>query len=222
MNQQELLEFFDQTVLRMRAIMHAKNNDYAGQSINKCTFANFTRVEALGIATTEQGFLTRMMDKLCRITTFTQKGVLSVADEKVSDTLLDLANYAILMAAYIHSKKHTDARDVKNKTDVEELARGIRCNMGQHWVGPDLETCVDCGLKLDRIKPGWSKEGIREYDLAQCAVGKHSPDPLQRNKCLVCEGYITPEAELIAQCALGNHLVSAYKTGTCAICGANI
>lgn len=106
MTQEELVKFFDETVARMRATLMAKNSDYAGEThISKDAFANFTRVEALGIATTEQGFLTRMMDKLCRVTTFAQKGVLKVTDEKVTDTLMDLANYAILMMAYIKSKR---------------------------------------------------------------------------------------------------------------------
>lgn len=105
MNQTELVAFFDDSVARMRQTLIAKNHDYAGSQISQCTFANFTRVEALGIASTEQGFLTRMMDKLCRITTFTQKGILKVEDEKITDTLLDLANYSLLMAAYIQSKR---------------------------------------------------------------------------------------------------------------------
>lgn len=101
MNQAELLKFFDDAVSKMRLILESKNHDYAG---SENAFANFTRVEALGIAPTEIGFLTRMTDKLCRITTFARGGILKVADEKVTDTLLDLANYSILMAAYIKSK----------------------------------------------------------------------------------------------------------------------
>jgi len=61
-------------------------------------------VEILGI-TTEQGFLTRMMDKMKRIASFAEKGELQVKDESVTDTLRDLANYACLLAGYIESKK---------------------------------------------------------------------------------------------------------------------
>jgi hypothetical protein len=80
-----------------------KNADYTGTDPDP--FANFTRVESLGIASTEQGFLTRMVDKLCRISSYVQKGTLQVNDESVEDTLLDLANYSILLAGYIKSKK---------------------------------------------------------------------------------------------------------------------
>lgn len=88
---------------RMVATAEKKNADYAGASPKP--FANFSHVEDLGIATTEQGFLTRMTDKLCRVLTFAKKGVLQVSDESVEDTLLDLANYALLMASYIKAKK---------------------------------------------------------------------------------------------------------------------
>lgn len=88
---------------RMVETAAKKNADYAGASPKP--FANFSHVEDLGIATTEQGFLTRMTDKLCRVATFAKKGVLQVSDESVEDTLLDLANYSLLMAAYIKAKK---------------------------------------------------------------------------------------------------------------------
>ncbi len=88
---------------RMVATAEKKNADYAGAS--SAPFANFSHVEGLGIATTEQGFLTRMTDKLCRVATFAKKGVLQVSDESVEDTLLDLANYSLLMAAYVKAKK---------------------------------------------------------------------------------------------------------------------
>jgi len=87
----------------MVEITARKNADYTSGSDDP--FFNFTRVEALQITETERGFLTRMTDKLARITTFVNKGVLQVADESVEDTLLDLANYCVLMAGYIRSKK---------------------------------------------------------------------------------------------------------------------
>jgi hypothetical protein len=102
------LAFHAECLERMTAITTAKNADYTGSDD---PFANFTRVEALGFASTEQGFLTRMTDKLSRIGTFVKKGVLQVKDESVEDTLLDLANYCILMAAYIRAKRETAHAD---------------------------------------------------------------------------------------------------------------
>ena len=46
-----------------------------------------------------------MMDKMMRINSFVQKGVLEVKDESVDDTLSDLSNYSVLLAGYIKSKR---------------------------------------------------------------------------------------------------------------------
>jgi hypothetical protein len=105
MTRDELLKYFDDTTAKMRETLANKNHDYAGNEALNDALANFSRVEALGIASTEIGFLTRMTDKLCRIANFVKSGVLKVSDEKVNDTLHDLANYSILMSAYISSKK---------------------------------------------------------------------------------------------------------------------
>lgn len=104
MSQQDLLKFHDWATQKMRNICEMKNSDYSGAVENDC-FTNFTRVEMLGIATTEQGFLTRMLDKICRVTTFARKGTLAVKEESATDALLDLANYCILFAAYLEEKK---------------------------------------------------------------------------------------------------------------------
>lgn len=107
MNKAEYMQFHRECCDRMIAITKAKNADYTGATDNP--FANFSRVEDLGISSTEQGFLTRMTDKLSRIISFVQKGVLQVKDESVEDTLLDLANYCILMSGYIRHRKQTES-----------------------------------------------------------------------------------------------------------------
>lgn len=104
MTRQEYLDFHRQCCNKMIEVTIAKNNDYAGFE-DDSPFANFTVVERVGVSSTEQGFLTRMMDKFSRINTFVKKGVLSVSDESVQDTLIDLANYSILLAGYIKSKR---------------------------------------------------------------------------------------------------------------------
>lgn len=104
MTKDEFLQFHQNFCKDLMSITQKKNADYTGLSADP--FHNFTRVQALGICSTEQGFLTRMTDKLCRITSFVQKGELLVKDESVNDTLHDLANYCALMAGYIYSKKN--------------------------------------------------------------------------------------------------------------------
>lgn len=91
----------------MVEVTTAKSHDYAGFADDD-PFANFRVVERCGIASVEQGFLTRMMDKISRINSFVKQGVCSVQDEKIEDTLLDLANYSILFAGYIKSKKESE------------------------------------------------------------------------------------------------------------------
>lgn len=103
MNKKEYMAYHLACCAKMHDITVKKNADYTGETDDP--FFNFTRVEAVGIASTEQGFLTRMIDKISRIITFSQKGILLVADESIEDTLLDLSNYCILMAGYIKSKK---------------------------------------------------------------------------------------------------------------------
>jgi hypothetical protein len=90
---------------RMIEITARKNADYTGGSAENDAFANFRQVERLGICDAETGFLTRMTDKMSRINSFVKKGELKVKDESVEDTLLDLANYCLLMLGYIRSKK---------------------------------------------------------------------------------------------------------------------
>lgn len=100
---EKYFEFAEKTMTEMLEISKRKNADYTGGGGDP--FANFTRVEAMGICTTEQGFLTRMTDKMCRISSFVQNGTLEVKDESVQDTLKDLANYSILMLGYLEAKR---------------------------------------------------------------------------------------------------------------------
>lgn len=102
MKSEDLLKEFKAITERMVEVAEKKNHDYSGTQKN--AFGNFKRVETLGICSTEQGFLARMTDKLCRVSTLIRKDA-KVADESLQDTLLDLANYSILMSIYISQKK---------------------------------------------------------------------------------------------------------------------
>ena len=103
MNNIEYFEFAEKFMADMLALSKKKNADYTGAIDDP--FGNFQAVEILGIKT-ERGFLTRMMDKMKRISTFVNNGELQVKDESVKDTLQDLANYSILFAGYLESKKN--------------------------------------------------------------------------------------------------------------------
>lgn len=103
MTKKEYIELHQACCTKMVEITRAKNADYTGNSDDP--FSNFKVVEAFGTVSAEGGFLVRMTDKFARINSFVQKGVLQVKDESIEDTLLDLANYSILLLGYIKSKK---------------------------------------------------------------------------------------------------------------------
>tara|TARA_R100000005_G_C4906041_1_gene145915 strand:+ start:366 stop:704 length:339 start_codon:yes stop_codon:yes gene_type:complete len=83
--------------------MSLKNRDYAGAEGNE-PFANFTRVESMGICSTEQGFMTRVTDKMSRLSSFLNSGKMHVEDESFRDTIIDVINYMVLLSAYINDK----------------------------------------------------------------------------------------------------------------------
>ena len=103
MNREELLKHNEELCAEAIEIMKKKNHDYAGDS-GKTPFANFERTEAMGICSTEQGFLCRMCDKLSRLSTFANAGKLVVDNEGYRDALLDIINYCVLFSGYVKSK----------------------------------------------------------------------------------------------------------------------
>jgi len=108
MNTTELLQLHKDMCSQAHELMKAKNHDYAGSSGNT-PFANFERVESMGITSTELGFLVRMTDKMSRLSTMMNGNKPKVKDEKILDTLLDLINYSVLLYAFLNSNgKLTD------------------------------------------------------------------------------------------------------------------
>ena len=118
MNRDQFLQYHKNCLAKMHEITKAKNTDYGGGTDD--AFFNFTRIEKFGIATTEQGFLTRMFDKFARLTSFLKNGNLQVKSESVNDTLLDLANYCILLSAYIESNVESEKKRTVEPFPYEE------------------------------------------------------------------------------------------------------
>jgi len=100
----EFVEFHAQTVKKMNEICKAKNQDYSGGG-DSSAFNNFMVVEHKGVCSTEAGFLVRMEDKMMRINNLIKNKTAAVKDESIEDTLMDLANYSILMMGYLKSKR---------------------------------------------------------------------------------------------------------------------
>lgn len=110
----ELLSYHQHLCDKARAIMEKKNHDYAGAS-GTTPFANFEATEKLGLASTEEGMLIRSVDKIQRLKTFIQVGILKVEDEGPENAVLDIINYMVLLSAYIKQEK---ANEIKVGVDL--------------------------------------------------------------------------------------------------------
>jgi hypothetical protein len=80
-------ETFDGLLDHMRRLHQAKNADYGN---------SYDLAPALLGIPAHLGLLARMTDKLARACRIAQRGNACVTDEGLRDTLLDLANYALL------------------------------------------------------------------------------------------------------------------------------
>ena len=115
MTKKEYMAFHKDCCERMVSITQAKNADYSGSGddpfANFRHVANFVQTKELDMVAV--GFLTRMSDKFSRIGSFISNGTLQVKDESVLDTLLDLANYSVLMAGYLSERRNAEKSLVK-------------------------------------------------------------------------------------------------------------
>jgi hypothetical protein len=91
MTSKEYLNNFTRITGEMLSLTTKKNADYANDDD---AFANFRTFGELGI-------LVRMSDKFARLkTALYDRKSMSVSDETVEDTILDLATYSVLLLAY--------------------------------------------------------------------------------------------------------------------------
>ena len=128
MTRDELLRFHEQICKEGRDLMNLKNRDYAGNHGTE-PFANFTRCEAMGICDTEQGFMVRITDKMSRLSSFLDSGKMHVQDESFKDTVIDVINYMVLLAAY------TKEKDAKEYTEELVEEQDAHRRNDQSWSG---------------------------------------------------------------------------------------
>lgn len=98
MTQEQFLKRLEVLYSENVEVSRRKNADYANSAD---PFKNFRMIELLtgGATTVEDGILVRMSDKMARIATLL-KSEAQVTDEKLKDTLQDLANYAMILQMY--------------------------------------------------------------------------------------------------------------------------
>ena len=117
MTRDDLLQYHEKLCKQAKDLMNLKNRDYAGNDGLE-PFANFTRVESMGICSTEQGFMTRITDKLSRLSSFLSCGKMHVEDEGFNDTVIDVINYMVLLSAYIDEKTSIEEEQLLLFEDV--------------------------------------------------------------------------------------------------------
>jgi hypothetical protein len=90
----------------MQAVYEAKDSDYSATGL---PMGNLRKCEDAGIEAW-RGCLVRIGDKMSRLENFLKEKEYLVISEKAEDTVIDLANYAILMACLIQESKkpHSD------------------------------------------------------------------------------------------------------------------
>lgn len=92
---------FKESAEKMIKTVESKNHDYGE---NEDPFNNFRNCERLGICSAEKGIMVRMSDKMSRISTLLDKPG-KVEDEKLADTCMDLAAYALILKSLVEEGK---------------------------------------------------------------------------------------------------------------------
>lgn len=90
MNYSEVMELLTDEILKLYEI---KNSDY-GNSFYK-------QLDEDGLLVSK----IRLQDKLSRFSSVIKKGTIEVKDEKLRDTLIDLATYSIMTVAWLDNKQ---------------------------------------------------------------------------------------------------------------------
>ena len=98
-------EDFKKILDTMNEISIAKNNDYAGNDF----LSNFKMSEKLGVKPS-MGCAIRISDKFSRICQLMQKDAPDVTDETIEDTLIDLANYCVIMVLLLREEQNERTR----------------------------------------------------------------------------------------------------------------
>lgn len=113
-----MLEQFKNITDEMLALYERKNSDY-GDSVHD-TYVKYGPVS----------FLVRMEDKINRVKTLTENDNYDykVKDEKVRDSLIDLANYAIIMIMEMEKEKRTLVCNISEVTTKCEKVDNM-------WIG---------------------------------------------------------------------------------------
>jgi len=101
MTREQFIKHLENTFEKAMAIVKAKNDDYAKGSD---PFSNFKFAQIIGLGVKE-AILVRVSDKFARVANLLEKGKISVKDESIEDTLIDMINYLAILLAYLDNEK---------------------------------------------------------------------------------------------------------------------
>jgi len=112
-------EQFYRLLENMKTVHDAKRHDYASK---EDIFKNFRTCEMADIPAWK-GVAIRIGDKFSRLMSFVKQEELKVKDESIKDTLIDMANYALICAIlYDETKQKQDYMNVPEpKTRLEQM-----------------------------------------------------------------------------------------------------
>jgi hypothetical protein len=108
---------FEDILNKMLEIHKAKNADY---SADKTLFGNFKEAERIKIPDWKGAFV-RLQDKYSRCCNLIAGNEAQVKEETLEDTLLDLANYAVI-TLYLRKKK-LEAQVIKETPKAPEVPK---------------------------------------------------------------------------------------------------
>ena len=115
--------FKDETALsildNMQTVYEAKDNDYSATGL---PMGNLRKCEEAGIDAW-RGCLVRIGDKMSRLENFLKEKEYLVISEKAEDTVIDLANYAILMSCLLEEIKSVNLSRYYNEITEQAQLR---------------------------------------------------------------------------------------------------
>jgi hypothetical protein len=135
LRQDEYFKLHKSLLKQAQELTLKKNHDYASKDD---ALQNIKACEVLGIPAA-QGLLTRLMDKLSRLSTHAAGRKFKVTDETCKDTALDIINYAVLyyaLAVEGMPKRDREQLGIKRPYIVIDVD-GVLAPIHEEWTGPE-------------------------------------------------------------------------------------
>ena len=123
---ENLLALHDKLCSDAKGLMVRKNQDYAKSDD---PLKNFRKRGLLGM-------LVRLEDKMARLDTFVETGILAVSEEPVDDLFRDIINYAILMQYWVNEERENQSQKA-NWADPSICGCGGTYTTEHGWVHGD-------------------------------------------------------------------------------------